>query len=178
MRALRDLFKKLPGDGRLRHVLRNFNLRMVGNGPIPSVKVLAETLGLDVYEVDLPRHVRGRLQQDPFAEAGYRIEVNMHDNVVVRRTTVLHELMHFFLHPKDDVFATQYRAGRDHFYLSDELAEEREANEALMVLLFGDGALEAAIGLYGQDREKLAKHFGAPTTLVDRALQTFGLNKG
>lgn len=177
MRSLKDLFRKLPGDGRLRHVLRNFNFRMMGGASVPSVKQLAETIGLDVYQVELPHHVRGRLQQDPFAEAGYRIEVNMRDDVVVRRVTVLHELMHFLLHPRDDVFATQFRAGRDHFYLSDELAEEREANEALMVLLFGDGALEAAASLYGKDSQKLAKHFGVPVTLVDRALRAFGLNK-
>jgi len=130
-----------------------------------------------VYLVQLPKHVRGRLQQDPFAEAGYRIEVNMLDDVVVRRITVLHELMHFFLHPRDDVFASQYRAGRDHFYLSDELREEREANESLMVLLFGDDALEAARGLHGDDAERLAKHFGVTVALIERALVMFGLKE-
>lgn len=73
MRTFRELFSRLPLDGRLRHDLRTFNLAPARNGKATSVKELAQRLGLDVILVDLPKHMGGRLVADAFSESGYAI---------------------------------------------------------------------------------------------------------
>lgn len=171
IRPLRELFARLPSDGKVRHELRRFNLQMTGGKP-PSAKGLAEALGLDVYLVDLPAACRGRLEVDTFAESGFRIEINRRDGVRVRRWTVLHEVMHFLLHRRDDPFAPSlHRAGLGHFYDQGELIEEREANTFVEARVFGDGALEGAVGLFGKDIGRLAAHFGVTTLAVEIALK-------
>jgi hypothetical protein len=171
MRTFRDLFAKLPADGKTRHLLRSFNLGMMGGAALPSVQKLAVELGFDVYLLDLPRNVRGRLEADTFAENGYRIEVNKRDDVQTRRWTVLHEIMHFFLHRRDDPFAIGlHRAGGGHFYDAQERQEEREANEFTEALVFGESALSAAASLHGKDLVRLAKHFGVSIETVRIAL--------
>ncbi len=169
--SLRELFRRLPPDGSTRHLLRSFNLGMSGRGSPPSVKELAENLGFDVYLVDLPNEIRGRLIADPFSENGYSIEVNRNDSVVVRRWTVLHEIMHFLLHRNDDPFApAMHRAGAEHFYDREEQQQERDANLSVEALIFGDGALEAAISLFGRDIAALCKHFGVSSRVMEISL--------
>ncbi len=144
---------------------------MSGRGSPPSAKELAENLGFDVYLVELPIEVRGRLVADPFSENGYSIEVNRNDSVVMRRWTVLHEIMHFLLHRRDDPFAPDMlRAGEHYFYDHEELQHERDANLSVESLVFGDGALEAAISLYGQDTTALCKHFGVSPRVIEISL--------
>lgn len=171
LKSLRELFARLPADGSVRHQLRSFNLGMMGGGNLPSVRDLAIKLGFDVHLVALPKNVRGRLEVDPFADNGFRIEVNKDDDVRTQRWTVLHEIMHFYLHKREDPFALGvHRAGGDHFYNSDELHEEREANAFTEALIFGDGALEAAVSLHGHDLNVLAHRFGVSVATITIAL--------
>jgi len=51
-----------------------------------------------------------------------------------------------------------------------EQREEREANEFAEALIFGDGALKAALGLYGRDEAMLARHFGVSVRALQIAL--------
>jgi Zn-dependent peptidase ImmA (M78 family) len=159
--TLRGFFKRLPPDGVARHEFRNFNLGMSSG---------AARLGFDVYLVDLPKSVRGRLVQDSFSENGHRIDVNKDDDVETRRWSVLHEVMHFFLHPRHDLLASpQFRAGRTHFYDADEERQEREANAGVEALIFGDGALNAAIALHGDNEPLLARRFGVSLQTLRQA---------
>jgi Zn-dependent peptidase ImmA (M78 family) len=172
--SLRDLFSKLPSDGEVRHLLRNFNFGMGGRGRVPSAKELAESMGFEVYLVEMAPSQRGRLVADAFSQNGYAIEINKNDDVVVKRWTLLHEVMHFFLHRSDDPFAPQLnRAGGSHFYDLHEKQQEREANEAVEALIFGDGALAAAITLHGENEAALAKHFGVSVKALQIALKNF-----
>lgn len=172
IKSLRELFLRLPADGHIRHELRGFNLGMMGGSRLPSVLELSQRLGYDVVLTKLRKGQRGRLVQDAFAASGYSIEVNEDDDTVTRRWTVLHELIHALIHPRHDPFAAeQYRAGPSHFYMEDELEEEREANSFAEALVFGDGALEAGVSLIGRDIEKLARHFGVSARTMAIALQ-------
>ena len=172
MKTLRELFKLLPPDGVVRHEFRNFNLGMMGGGVVPSARQLAARLGFDVCLVPLPKSVRGRLVQDAFAENGYRIEVNKDDDVKTRRWSVLHEIMHYYLHPRHDLLSDpQFRAGRTHFYDADEVREERQANAAVEALVFGDEALNAAISMFGDDEAVLARRFGVSVPTLRHAMR-------
>ena len=173
MRSFRELMARLPANGDIRHALRRFNFGMTGSGSPPSVLELARTLGFDVRLTPMPKNIRGRLVQDSFADSGFVIEVNEGDDVRTRRWTVLHEMMHAFLHKRDDPFAAeQYRAGGAHFYDLDELAEEREANAFVETLIFGENALSAARSLFGDDVVILARHFGVTDATMARALKS------
>jgi Zn-dependent peptidase ImmA (M78 family) len=172
MKSLRELFQRLPADGKALHELRSFNLGMMGGGVIPSAHQLAQRLGFDVYLVNLSKGQRGKLEVDTFAANGYRIEVNINDDVRTRRWTVLHEIMHFFLHPRNDPFAQPvFRAGREHFYDLHEGKEENEANAFVEALVFGDSALYAARSLHGNDLKVLADRFGVSVPTIQRALK-------
>ena len=173
IKPLRDLIAMLPSDGRIRHAFRNFNFGMSeGGNKLPSVVSLASSLGLDVALVATPKSIRGRLIRDTFNESGYRIEVNSSDTVETRRWTVLHEIMHFLIHPRHDIFALdQFRAGKSHFYLANELEEERQANSLVESLLFSEGVLVAAKSLYGDNVLVLARHFGVTETTIKVALR-------
>jgi Zn-dependent peptidase ImmA (M78 family) len=172
IKSLRELFLRLPADGHIRHELRRFNLGMMGASRLPSVLELARRLGFDVVMTKMRKGQRGRLVQDAIAANGYRIEVNEDDDTATRRWTVLHELIHALIHPRHDPFAAeQYRAGPAHFYLEDELEEEREANAFVEALVFGDGALAAGVSLHGGDVKKLAHSFGVSIKTMEIALR-------
>ena len=172
--TIRDLFSRLPSDGEIRHLLRNFNAGMGGRGRVPSAKALAQAMGFEVYLVDMTPNQRGRLVADAFAKNGYAIEINKNDEVVVQRWTLLHEIMHFLLHRTDDPFAPALnRAGGMHFYDAHEKQQEREANEAVEALVFGDGALKFALGLHGENERILAKQFGVSVRALQIAVKNF-----
>lgn len=171
LKSVRELFGRMSADGKTRHILRNFNFGMMGGETLPSVSELAKELGFDLYLKNLPKNLRGRLERDTFAENGYRIEVNAQDDVRTRRWTVLHEIIHFLLHRRDDPFAEALnRAGPLHFYDHHEMREEQEANEFTEALVFGDGALEAAVSLHGRNLETLSRHFGVSVATMKIAL--------
>ncbi len=163
---------RLPANGEIRHALRRFNFGLTGTESPPSVLELARSLGFDVRMISMPKSMRGRLVSDTFADSGFAIEVNELDDVRTRRWTVLHELMHAFLHRRDDPFAAdQHRATGHHFYDFDEIEEEREANAFVETLIFGENALSAARSLLGDNLAKLARHFGVSEVTVAKVLK-------
>lgn len=179
IQSIRDVFAKAAGraNGDVRHKLRNFNFGMSSSDcAIPSVKALAESLGISISEENLPRNVRGYLAPDTWAESGYRIVTNSKDDITTKRFTVLHEIGHWLLHPRGDFLAADVnRASLDadvtHLYDETEVRQEREANEFAEALIFGDGALEAALTLYGEDKAKLCRHFGVGEKTLEIALR-------
>lgn len=79
--------------------------------------------------------------------------------------------MHFLLHKTDDPFAfDMHRAGGEYFYDQEQVEQERDANASVEGLVFGDGKLRAAISLYGEDKERLCRHFGVSEKTLDIAL--------
>ena len=171
--SLRDVFALLPPDGRARDLIRKFNLAV--DGKARSVKGLAIALGFDVVERDDLGRVSGRLVRDAFAENGYRIEVNSRHSVQAKRWAVLHEIAHFYQHmDHDDPFAepVAFDASGETFYLDP--SEEREANSFAEAVLFGDGALKAALTLHGRNIERVARQFGVSVRVVQIAMRRFG----
>jgi hypothetical protein len=150
-------------SGKDRHLLRNFNF--MNDGQPPSVLTLAENLGFVVELRSLPRSVSGYLEADVTAKKGFRVVINKWHNVVRRRFTVLHEIAHFYLHPQysDPLAPTAYRAETgsiEHFYLDEDLAEEREANSWVEAIVFEQEALNAAKAIHGDDHRSIARKFG------------------
>jgi len=175
MKTLRELFTRLPADGNIRQVLRNFNMAPKAGGRVPSVKDMALALGFEVERISLPFGMAGRLVQDAFSQNGYRIEVNQHQSVRRQRWTVLHEMGHYFLHVdrNDSLALPKLRDRGDPLYMEQERIEEREADEFAAVLLFADGALTAAKSLLGNDLHALARHFGVSEDVIRIALRQF-----
>ena len=166
--------RELPSDGEARHAIRQFNLAPIVRGKARSVRDLAVKLGFDVVRVRLFGRMTGRLVRDAFAENGFRIEVNEKHSVQAQRWAVLHEIGHYFLHTKeDDYFSADlaFDASGETFYV--DMDEEREANSFAEVLLFGDGALNAAESLYGGNVQELARHFGVSERIVQIGLKKF-----
>lgn len=176
MKSLRDLFLRIPADGDTRHLLRQFNMGMMRPGKIQSVRELADGLGLDIRQLPMPKRMAGRLVSDPFSASGYGIEVNKEHSVISKRFTVLHEIGHYLLHVdrSDPLFdGLNLNRGSDEFYF--EINQEKEANQVADVLLFGDGALEAAYSLHGGDLERVAKFFGVSEAMLRVAMKKFGI---
>lgn len=168
MKTLRELFRLLPNDGELRHKLRQFNLAQSVNDKALSVRDFAVGLGFDVDRVKLPRGQAGRLERDPFASNGFRIEVNSDQSIEAQRFAVMHEIGHWLRHVRSkDMLADTMYLDRSEAAFYENPREEREANETAAVLFFGDGVLEAAASLYQYDVARLAKRFG----LSERAIQ-------
>ena len=161
-------------DGRDRNLLRNFNF--MNEGQPPSVGKLAHDLGFVVEFENLPNSISGYLEQDPFAEKGFRIVVNASHPVTRQRWTTLHEIAHYYLHPRyRDVFSDNaHRASvgsLDHFYASDaELVEEREANSWVEAIVFEQRALKAALSIHGRDYVAVSKKFGVSTKTLEIAI--------
>lgn len=174
MRSIKELMARLPADGRSRNLLRKFNMAPLVDRKAKSVKDLANQLGISVAQVELPKGMAGRLVQDAFSDSGYAIEVSRKQSVQARRFAVLHELGHFFLHTRRNDYLSDPlfldRSGET-FYVNE--VEEREANQFAEVLLFGDGALRGAVGIYGRDLFKLAHHFGVSEKTIEIALRRF-----
>lgn len=174
MRTLRELFERLPANGDLRDTLRKFNLAPNVDGKAKSVKELAEYLGFAVERRKLPAGMAGRLVQDPFSDNGYCIEVNEGHSVESQRWSVLHEMGHFFLHANHhDPLADPLYLDRSGYAFYVDTRQEAEANEFAAVLLFGDGALAAAVGLYGNNLKKLSRHFGVSGKTIRVAMKQF-----
>lgn len=177
MKRMSDLLSKLPVDGDVRHKLRMFNLSARARDKAASVKELAESLGVDVRQLEMPKRFAGRLVQDPFSDSGFAIEVNQSHDVRVRRFTVLHELGHLLLGHVDRTDPlggpVHLNRGAEEFYY--DLDAEKEANDFADVLLFGDGALEAAYSLHGGEIGRISTYFGVTPNMVLVALKKFGV---
>ncbi|AXI54639.1 hypothetical protein SuNHUV7_34730 (plasmid) [Pseudoseohaeicola sp. NH-UV-7] len=173
MITFRQLLEEIP-DATSRHLLRQFNLAQRSTGRAQSVRDLALSLGFDVTEKSFPLGIDGRLVADPFASNGYEIQVNKHHSVERRRWTLMHEIAHFFLHRNhEDFFAeNSYRASPGfHFYRSDELVEEKQANEFVAAAFFGDGALAAINSWFQGDVKKISRAFGLSEKAIRIALK-------
>ena len=142
-----------------------------------SVGRLLYDLGFEVRHEKLPNGVSGYLQADTWSEKGFEIVVNSLQSKLRQRFSALHELAHYYLHnPEQDLLAVpKHRAamfeGFANVYSNDELAEELEANEWSDALIFGDKALEAAIGMFGKDVTQLMKRFGFSEQVVRKAMK-------
>ena len=44
LKSIRELFGRMSADGKTRHILRTFNLGMMGGVTLPSARALAEEL--------------------------------------------------------------------------------------------------------------------------------------
>jgi Zn-dependent peptidase ImmA (M78 family) len=174
VKSFKHLFQKITASGEQRHKLRSFNLSPCIGGKAKSVKEFAEELGFNVYQSPLRKGMSGRLVSDPFSDNGYAIEVNERESVQSRRWSVLHEIGHFFLHPRhkqvlaDDMFLDRSNSA---FYVDQK--EEVEANSFASVLLFGDGVLRAAVSLHGGDNAALAKIFGVSEKTIEIGKRQF-----
>jgi Zn-dependent peptidase ImmA (M78 family) len=171
---MRELFRRLPIDGKTRHILRSFNHEQRITGRAQSVKNLALALGFDVRIIQLPRGMNGRLVHDAFADNHYCIEVSDALSVQAQRWALLHEMAHFYLH----VDRTDVLADPMHFDLSgntfyENEVEEREANQFAAVLLFADGAMGAAKAKHGNDAVKIARQFGVTQNVARVAMWQF-----
>jgi len=174
MKSLRELFRLTNLDADVRDKLRMFNMSAQLHGKARSVKELAESIGLSVIERDLQPGHNGLLERDAFSDSGYAIVVNRRIGVRAKRFAALHELCHYLLHTdKEDYFAEpiNFDLSGGTFYL--DTFEERQANEAAETLLFGDGALEAARGLFGSNVAHLAKAFGVTENVMKIAMKRF-----
>ncbi|PXW70613.1 Zn-dependent peptidase ImmA (M78 family) [Loktanella sp. PT4BL] len=175
MRTFKELFRAIDGDGDARHKLRSFNISQRLDGKAKSVKLLAESLGFSVRAMELPRGMAGRLVRDAFSDNGFEIQVNQSYSVQSQRWAVLHEMGHFFRKHVDrsDYLAADMFLDRssEAFYVDQK--EEVEANEFAAVVLYGDGALEAAKSLHGANTTKLAKVFGVSEKSIEYALKKF-----
>lgn len=77
------------------------------------------------------------------------------------------------MHRNDyDLFRVEYLdRSASSFY--EVPAQEREADEFAATLLFGDGALEAAIGSIGNNPMALARRFGVTEQVIKIAVRQF-----
>ncbi len=168
-------FRVISGDGDARDKLRKFNLSQRLDGKAKSVKSLAESLGFSVRPMALPRGMAGRLVRDAFSDNCFEIQVNQHHSVQSQRWAVLHEMGHFFrMHvDRSDYLAADMFLDRSNAAFYVDTKEEQEANEFAAVVLYGDGALEAAKSLHGSDTTKLAKVFGVSEKSIEFALKKF-----
>ncbi|MDJ1008750.1 MAG: ImmA/IrrE family metallo-endopeptidase [Paracoccaceae bacterium] len=138
----------------------------MNDGQPPSVGSLASALGFEVEFTDLPNGISGYLTDEPFAPKGKKIVINANHRRTRQRWTALHEIAHYYLHPRytDPLEPEAHRAGVtsvDHFYATDEeLIEEREANEWVEAIVFEQSALQAAVSMHGDDLQAIAWKFG------------------
>lgn len=174
MKTLRELFRSLPEDAKLRHMLRQFNLAQSVNNRALSVRDFAVSLGFDVVRIPLPRGQAGRLERDAFAANGFRIEVNSSNSIESQRWAVMHEVGHWLRHIRsNDLLADAMFLDRSTAAFYEDPRQEREANEVAAVLFFGDGVLEAAAALHDYNVATLAKRFGLSEQTIQIGLEQF-----
>ncbi len=101
-----------------------------------DIVAIANDLGLNVWAMDLPGSVSGKIFRDPIngGSSGFSIVVNSAHSTVRQRFTVAHEIAHFILHRQklesgDLVDDAMYRSGLSN---KDETAANRMAADILM----------------------------------------------
>ena len=157
-----------------RHALLNFNFR--NHGQPASVKHLLGELGFGLEFRSLNNAVSAKLEPDTWSEKGFAITVNSNHHVLRQRFSALHEIAHYYLHSPDHDFLAppKHRSlvGSNAFiYSAQETIEEKEANEWAESVIFGQRALEGAVGLFGLDLEALSFHFGFSIDVMQIALR-------
>jgi len=179
MITLNKILGMMPNGSSI-HVVRSFNHMTKVRRRALSVRYLAQALGFSVVRKKLPRGIAGRLVQDPFSDNGFCIEVNEREHILRQRFTVLHEIGHYFLHiDHKEIFEPVRLRGPNgsHFYLEDEVKEEREANEFAEAILFDDGALEAANAFFKGDVKEMSKYFGVSESVIKIGMRNFLRNR-
>lgn len=173
---LRDVMKRLPPDGQARHAIRKFNQEPNVGGKARSVKDLAEEIGFDVHQTDLPRGTNGLLVKDAFSDHGYLIEIDRSLSVEAKRFAVLHEIGHYFLHRDQSVEFEDFHFDLKGSAFYPDLVQEREANQFAAAILFGAGSLRAARMIHGNDLEALRRHFGVTRNVLMNAMRDFRID--
>jgi hypothetical protein len=115
-----------------------------------DVVAIASDLGLNVWAMDLPDSISGKIFRDPInggARTGFSIAVNSSHSNVRQRFTVAHEIAHFILHRQklesgDLVDDAMYRSGLSN---KDETAANRMAADILMPLALIRSLISAGI---------------------------------
>lgn len=127
------------------------------NPPVQTIE-LAEALGINVFYVDWPDNVSGRIQRDEEngGPSGYAILVNKRHHPHRRRFTIAHEIAHFVLHQHqigDGVYDDAlYRSGLPR-------RVEFQANRLAADILMPLDALGRALDRGIDSVEELARHF-------------------
>ncbi|WP_248298179.1 ImmA/IrrE family metallo-endopeptidase [Tabrizicola sp. YIM 78059] len=159
------------------HALRQFNFM---NKSLPaSVGDLLRELGFGCRFEAMPHAVSGKLVPDTWAEKSYEVVLNSRHPRLRQRFSALHEVGHYYLHvdPCDPLAPVKHRATGDTLDQVYDLAgmlEESEANQWADAVIFGNHALEGALGLYGRDLDALSRHFAFSKEVVERALKRRG----
>lgn len=125
--------------------------------PVKTIE-LAEALGINVYYVDWPDDISGRIQKDPVngGKSGYAILVNQKHHPNRRRFTIAHEIAHFVLHQDligDGIYDDAlYRSGLPR-------PVEFEANRLAADILMPLSTLGEALNQSPASVEELAEKF-------------------
>lgn len=148
----------------------------MNKGQPASVRGLLEELGFGLEFNSLPRNISARLVPDTWPLKGFTVEVNLLHSRMRQRFSALHEIGHYYLHPHqlDQIASTPHRAAGnsldDYVYSHEEESEEYEVNQWADAVIFGNGALAAAVTLFGKGTLRLSRHFGFSEAVVERAL--------
>lgn len=141
----------------------------------PPVRVvdLAGSLGLGVWEVDLPKDISGKIMKDSKhgGKAGYSILINANDSLVRKRFTVAHEIGHFVLHRSQIgdglVDDAMYRSGLSTWA---EVQANKAAADILMPYDLIDKAVQSGAksiddlaALFVVSKQAMAIRLGLPT---------------
>jgi IrrE N-terminal-like domain len=165
-------------SGKDAHAIRQFNF--MNKEQPASVGRLLTDLGFGHRFENLPHAVSGRLDPDTWSEKGYEIVINARHSRLRQRFSALHEVGHYFLHtdPTDVLAPERHRATGntfDQIYDAAGNTEERETNQWADAVVFGDNAIEGALGLFGRDTALLSRHFAFSQQVVEKALRRRGL---
>lgn len=155
------------------HAIYDFNMRNGCTGSLPpSAAKLATDMGFAVGLIALPRGMSGRLVADATSKRGVRIEVNEFQFIEDKRLAVLHELAHGLKHvdPDDPMPNPIYfdETSLEYDWKSDR--REREAQEFVSAISFGNLALKTAVAINGRNIAALGRWFGLPRAFVQNAL--------
>lgn len=135
-------------------VIREFTSRPP---PVQTID-LAKALGINVYYVEWPNDVSGRIQRDDTngGDSGYAILVNKNHHPNRRRFTIAHEIAHYVLHQDligDGIYDDAlYRSG-----LPQKV--EFEANKLAADILMPLDKIGKALDKSPSSVEELAKQF-------------------
>lgn len=103
------------------------------NAPVHVIP-LAEALGVNVYYVDWPDDVSGRIERnsEQGGKSGYAIYINRNHHPNHRRFTIAHEIAHFILMPWHLLSPTMHED-----YTAESLAEQFQVSKSAMSIRLG-----------------------------------------
>jgi hypothetical protein len=131
-----------------------------------NVLGIAKDLGLNVWGMDLPANISGKIFRDPKngGPSGFSVAVNSTEPAVRQRFTIAHEVSHFLLHRLqlengDLVDDTMYRSG-----LSSK--EETAANDLAAHILMPMTLINKLVSEGVKDVVSLAERFQVSLTAM------------